>query len=108
MSMDQVNIEFNFKKLYVWLHQKFPRFVTITAGWIGHDISGQLSILTSVTIKGGGQRLKQIIPSSLNFLGFFEVFPKELVREVFQQKISGNKIGLLLCHSHFEFKWRYR
>ena len=53
MSMDQVNIEFNFQKLYVWLHQKFPRFVTITAGWVGHDISGQLSLLTSVTIKGG-------------------------------------------------------
>ena len=53
MSMDQVNIEFNFQKLYVWLHQKFPRFVTITAGWVGHDISGQLSLLTSVTIKVG-------------------------------------------------------
>ena len=53
MYMDQVNIEFYFKKLYVWLHQKFPCFVTITAGWVGHVILGQLSLLTSVTILGG-------------------------------------------------------
>ena len=52
--MDQVNIESNFQKLYAWRHKKFTRFVTITAGWVGHDISGQLSLLTSVTIMGGG------------------------------------------------------
>ena len=46
--MDQVNIEFNIKKSYVMLHQKFPRFVTIT------------------------NLLKQIIPSSLNFLFFLK------------------------------------
>ena len=51
--MYEVNIELNFQKLYAWLHQKFPVFVTITAGWVGHDISGQLSLLTSVTIQGG-------------------------------------------------------
>ena len=53
MSMDQVNIEFNFQKLCVWRHKKISRFVTITAGWVGHDISGQLLLLTSVIIKGG-------------------------------------------------------
>ena len=33
--------------------KKLPLFVTIAAGWVGHDISGQLSLLTSSQFRGG-------------------------------------------------------
>ena len=36
------------------MEQKLPLFVTITAGWVGHDISGQLSLITSSQFRGGG------------------------------------------------------
>ena len=71
--MDQLNIEFNFQKFYVWLHQKCPRFVTITAGWVGHDISGQLSLLTSATIKGGWVGAKANYPQFTKFSVFLSL-----------------------------------
>ena len=97
--MNQVNIEFRFQKLYVWLHQKFPRFVTITAEWVGHDILGQLSLLTSSQFRGGGQVLKQIIPSSLNFL-FFLSLPLG-IQQLYQIYL-GFMTGLDI---HSQFTW---
>ena len=76
-----------------WRTKKIPLFVTITAGWVGHEQSTNLSLLTLSQLRGVGSSLSKLV--QVHYIFCFLRLPLSSVVKLLSSSIAKPQALLL-------------